>query len=121
MVNNDRIVPVTNTDLLTLYALVLALNLQAQDETLAVLQPEDVEGNFVADQEEIYFASQPVKKVEFEDSDGTLYFVAAYDFEGFTHNGAAVEMTGATVKPNASTLYYAEYDGSSVEVTQIGF
>ena len=39
MVNNDRIVPVTNTDLLTLYALVLALNLQAQDETLAVLQP----------------------------------------------------------------------------------
>ena len=121
MVNNDRIVPVTNTDLLTLYALILQLQLKAEDEDLVVLQPKDTVGNFVADEEAIYIASQPVKKAEFEDGNGRLYFVAAFDFEGFTYNGESVSTTGETVEPNASTLYCAECEGGSVEITKVGF
>ena len=117
MINSERIVPVMKTDLLTLYGTVL--NLIGTSYT--VLQSPDVEGNFVCTATGAAgnkLANQPVKTLDFADgtTSGTIYFIPAYDFEGFKIAGVAAEATGDVVTDGA-TLHKAVLADSAITVT----
>lgn len=77
MINKDRIVPITRTDLLSFFATIL----RATGEGLRAINvvdgvatiPEGATGNFLA--------TEPVKKIVGIAGDATVYFCPAYDFE----------------------------------------
>ena len=118
MINNDRIVPVTQTDLLSLYGLILKQD--SANAAMTVLQAGTVDGDFTVDSTGIKIANQPVKSVNFTAESGTLYFVAGYDYEGFKVNGVAVTVA-AEISADAKTLYKAVLASGAVTVTQVGF
>lgn len=97
MINKDRIVPITKTDLLTLYATILALG----GTTATILKADDVEGNFTLPTEAgTYIAAEPVKKFA-GTAAGTVYFVPAY--------GCEVE----DVDDEATDLYKIDSNGAT--------
>lgn len=118
MINNDRIVPVTRIDLLSLYGLII----KARGTSVNAINSNDVDGNFTQTANGTTFASQPVKSFDFGSSvtSATVYFVPAYDFKGFTKNGAAITETGAVDKDSA-TLYVATLASGAVTYTKAGF
>ena len=125
MINSDRIVPVTATDLITLYGLILKQD-TTNNSTLAALNALDVEGDFkVTSGSAPLLASQPVKSIDIDAtassvSAATIYFVPAYDYKGFTIDGVAITPTG-TVTADGSTLYKAVLATGAVTITKAGF
>lgn len=120
MINNDRIVPITAVDLITMYGLILAL---AADTAPTKLDAIDTAGNFEQDTNSAtVLCSEPVKNFGFgEDvTAGTVYFVPAYDFAGFTLNGVATTPTG-DVDPDGRTLYKAVLATNAITITKVGF
>lgn len=121
MVNNDRIVPVEKIDFLSLIGTVLAIHGTSYD----VLAAKDVEGTFEVTGSGAagnLLAAQPVKSLDFKSgvTSGTVYFVAAYDYEGFLVAGSAATMgEGATVKKDGITLYKAVLSSSTVTITAV--
>ena len=112
MINKNRIVPVTKTDLLTLYGTMLNSSL----DSLGVLKASDIEGNFDASEKTsgAFICDQPVKSLELPYGvvfDVSIWFTAAYDFEGITiHGGENVDDSGSPVAVNeivkdCATLY----------------
>lgn len=121
MINQDRIVPITAVDLITMYGLVLAL---AADTKPTALNATDTDGDFtVSDNSATLLASEPVKTLDFGDgvTAGTVYFVPAYDYSGFSINGAAATTEGVTVNPDGRTLYSATLADGAVTIAQVGF
>lgn len=118
MINTDRIVPITAVDLLSMYGLILLQD--SNNSSMAALQATTVDGQFSCGTG-VKLAAQPVKSCDFTGSTGTLYFVADYDYVGFTKSGAAVTMAGATVNPDGRTLYKAVLATGTVTITKIGF
>lgn len=122
MINKDRIVPVTKTDLLTLYGVILKQD--SNNSSLAKLESSDVEGDFAITSAGTYIADQPVKSVLFGSSvtSGTLFFVAAYDYEGFDKTGATLTVTEPTggVVVDGETLYKATISTNALTITQVG-
>lgn len=116
MINNDRIIPIQKMDLLTMFGTILNLASVEYD----ILESNDVEGNFTVTDGSIYLANQPVKSIDFADGviDATVYFIAAYDYVGFTIAGVATTPTG-TVQPDGVTLYMAELDSRAVTITAV--
>lgn len=114
MINTDRIVPVTKTDLLTLYSVMLAMT-----STAATKLSDGIPGEFTVSEAGTYIADQPVKTLNFTAASGTVYFVAAQDFAGITVNGAAVELE-TEPEADGATLYTAVLASGDVTVTQIG-
>ena len=119
MINNDRIVPVTKIDLLSLYATMLKI--AGQD--VAILEAANVDGDFVLQPalgaSGLYLANQPVKSIELgESTDCSIFFVAAYNYSGFTADGAAVEAEGVVI-PDDSTLYMAALSSGSITITNV--
>ena len=113
MINANRIVPVMKTDLISLYSVIL---MQASgNSSLAKLEADNVEGDFqIKTNSAVLIADQPVRSIDFDAtassvSAGTVYFVAAYDYEGFTIDGVAEEPADGSVdvEPDDSTLYKA--------------
>lgn len=125
MINSDRIVPVTATDLITLYGLILKQD-TTNNSTLAALNPLDVEGDFkVTSGSAPLLASQPAKSIDIDATASsvtaaTIYFVPAYDYKGFTIDGVAITPTG-TVTADGSTLYKAVLATGAVTITKAGF
>ena len=125
MINSDRIVPVTATDLITLYGLILKQD-TTNNSTLAALNPLDVEGDFkVTSGSAPLLASQPAKSIDIDATassvtSATIYFVPAYDYKGFTIDGVAITPTG-TVTADGSTLYKAVLATGTVTITKAGF
>ncbi len=122
MINKDRIVPVQKIDLLSLYGLIL----QQSNATLAAVDSATVEGDFeITAAATPLIADEPVKSVDFASdvSTATLYFVAAYDYAGFTINEAAVTPTVPEegILADGKTLYKAELASSAIEITKVGF
>lgn len=120
MINNDRIVPVTAIDLISLYGLIL----KAAGTTLTAINASTVDGQFeVESAANALIASEPVKSLDFASSlnSATVYFVPTYDYKGFTKNGAAVTEAGATVKADGRTLYSATLSTSTVTFAKVGF
>ena len=125
MINSDRIVPVTATDLITLYGLILKQD-TTNNSSLAALNALDVEGDFkITSGSAPLLASQPAKSIDIDATASsvtaaTIYFVPAYDYKGFTIDGVAITPTG-TVVADGSTLYKAVLATGAVTITKAGF
>jgi len=119
MINNDRIVPVTKTDLLTLYGNIMALAgttvAAVSAETPAVFKLTEGSGNLLAD--------EPVKSLDFGESvtSATVYFIPATDFEGFSIAGTAAVTAGVSVEPDGCTLYTAALSSGAITIAKVGF
>lgn len=119
MINTERITAVTNTDLLSLYGTILKIHGVSGITQLAATNP----GEFTqATNNLTVLCNEPVKTFDFAATAtaGTVYFIAAYDFKGFSVAGTAVETIGATVTNDASTLYTATLSGGDVTIAKIG-
>lgn len=123
MINTDRIVPVQATDLISLYAVILK-----QDTTnnsgltkLAATAP----GEFVqSTNSAVAIAAEPVTSLDFAAAAtaGTVYFVPALDFKGFSLAGTATDYTG-TINENGlgSDLYKVVLSTGTLTVSKVGF
>lgn len=126
MINTERIVPVTKTDLISLYSVVLA---QASGNSgLAKLASKDVEGNFqITSGSAPLIADQPVVSVDIDAttssvSAATLYFVAADNYAGFSIDGVAEEAAEGSVDVVADgSLYKAVLASGDITITKVGF
>lgn len=120
MINTKRIVPVTQVDLLTLYGNIMKL----AGTTVAAVeagQPGEFEvtgsgnaGNKIA--------NEPLKVLDFKSgvTAAVVYFIPAYDYEGFKVAGVAVVPTG-TIVADGRTLYTATLSGGGVTIAKVGF
>ena len=122
MINADRIVPVMATDLLSLYALIVKMS----GKTLTVQNASTTDGQFevtTGSASTYAFASEPVGTMDFASgvTAANIYFVPAFDYSGFTINGAAVTTSGDTVVPDGNTLYLAALASGGVTITKVGF
>ena len=120
MVNTERIVQVTTTDLLTLYSVILMQN--GDNSSMALAESSDVEGNFTISTTGVKLANQPVKKVNFTGASGTLYFVASFDYDGFYINGTFEEPQAgsAEVAKDRCSLYKAVLSSGDITITKVG-
>ena len=122
MINKDRIVPVTKTDLLTLYGIILKQD--SNNSSLAKLASSDVEGDFAIASAGTYIADQPLKSGVFGAAvtSGSIFFVAAYDYEGFTKTGATLTVSGPSggVVADGATLYKATISTNALTIAKVG-
>lgn len=118
MINKDRIVPVTATDLISLYSLIVG----SYGSPVEKLDPVDVNGTFeVSESNKTYMASQPVKKLNVAAGvQAIVYCVIDYGFEGAFVDGAKMTIDH---DPDADgcTLYDLELDDTDCLVTKHGF
>lgn len=119
MINNDRIVPVMATDLITLYGVILKMD--SNNSSLAKVNG-DAEGNFaVTSASTPLLASEPVKSCDFAAAvtSASLYFVPSYDFEGFSLAGVKTTASG-DVDKDGNTLYLATLATNAITITKVG-
>lgn len=122
MINANRIVPVQATDLITLYGLILKQD-TTNNSSLAAVQAATVEGDFaITAAATPLICAEPAKSIDFAAAvtSATIYFVPAYDYEGFTLAGVKTTPTG-TVTADGSTLYKAVLSTGTVTITKCGF
>lgn len=120
MINTDRIVPVTAVDLISLYGLILKVGSVA----VTALDAATENGQFsVTSASGPLLASEPVQSLDLATAvtSASIYFVAAYDFAGFSINGVAQTTTGATINPDGRTLYLATLADSTITISKVGF
>ena len=121
MINNDRIVPITAVDLLTMYGLVLSV---ALDSAPTALNAADTEGDFSqTTNSATVICSEPVKSLNFGASvtAATVYFVPAYDYSGFTKTGATLTKAGVDVVADGHSLYSATLSSGTLTFAKVGF
>lgn len=120
MINANRIVPVTVTDLITLYGTIMKLAGTTVTSTDAATT--NGEFNLTTGSGNI-LASEPVKKFTFGSSvtSAVIYFVPAYDYEGFVIGESAVTTAGTTVVPDGRTLYSATLSSGTITIAKVGF
>jgi len=118
MINDKRIVPVTKVDLLTLYGNIMKL----AGTTVAAVQASQPGVFVVSSGSGNVIAAEPIKSFDFASgvSSMTVYFVPAFDFEGFKVAGTAVEATGS-VDADGATLYTATLSSGAVTIAKVGF
>lgn len=118
MINNDRIVPVQKTDLLTLYGNILKI----ASVSVAVLASTGI-GEFEQDTNSAtVIANEPVKSLNFGSSvtAATVYFIPDADYQGFTKTGATLTVTG-DVDADGVTLYTATLSTNALTIAKVGF
>lgn len=123
MINDARIVPVTAIDLISMYGFVLAAAAAAASGTAPEkLAATDVAEFTVSTNSKTYIAAEPVKKLNFGSSitAGTIYFVPAFDFVGFTKDGATLTVSGDVVA-DGRTLYSATLSTNALTIAKVGF
>lgn len=124
MINTDRIVPVTAVDLISLYGLILKQD--SNNSGLVALDATNPgEFEVASSAGSLLIADEPVASLDFASgySAGTVYFVPAYDYVGFTINGTAVtpESDSDDVTADGRTLYKAVLGSGAITITQVGF
>lgn len=126
MINSDRIVPVTKTDLISLYGLILKQN--ASYGSLAKLASLDIEGNYqVKTNSAVVIADQPLVSCDIDAtassvSAATLFFVADNAYAGFSIDGVAVTPAdGSAAVVADGSLYMAVLATGAITITKIGF
>jgi hypothetical protein len=122
MINNDRIVSITKIDLISNYGLMLVLSLG--ESAPEKIDAKDVDGNFVqATNNKTVLCSEPVKTFDFASTAtaGTVYFVPALDYAGFTTNCSTPTVSGDTVAADGRSLYSATLSSGTVTFAKIGF
>ena len=114
MINNDRIVPITAIDLISMYSLVLDLKFTSGlSANMTKLNPTTDE-RIIADKQAMgYMVSEPVKGFDVKASAAALhyYFVPAYDYEGVFYNGEKITPTGDIVEADGRSLYFFSISG----------
>lgn len=121
MINNNRIVPITTIDLITMYGLILKLAASTAPEALEAI---DTAGDFAQDtNSKTVLCNEPVKSVTFGSSvtAATVYFVPAYDYKGFTKTGATLTEAGVDVDADGRTLYSATLSSGTLTFAKVGF
>ena len=123
MINKDRIVPVTKTDLISLYALIMSL----AGISFSKLDAQGADGVFdMTSGSGSILAAEPVKSFNFAESvsSATVYFVPGYDFAGFSVNGTAVtpamSPSSLKIEPDGASLYTAVLSGGDVTISKKG-
>lgn len=126
MINKDRIVPVMATDLISLYGVILLQD--SNNSGLAKLSADTIGEFQVKTNSAKLLAAEPVKKLDFDATTssvtaGTVYFVAAYDYEGFSIDGVAETPASGSVNVEADgcTLYKAVLASGDITITKVGF
>ena len=103
MINNDRIIPITKTDFLTLIATLA----NVFEEPFTILKGTS-DGVFAVTEapETQALCNQPVKRIDIASdvSTVTIGFVPAYDFEGIYYNGVALTLP-VEVQKDGISLY----------------
>lgn len=115
MINNDRIVPVTVTDLITLCGTIFKI----ANKNITPIDAISTDGRFeVNTAQKSYICTEPVKSIDFtgEAAQDLVYFVPSYDFEGFLQNGEITNDVTGKVVPDGKTLYLAN-GGASNNIT----
>lgn len=125
MVNTDRIVPITKIDYLSMIGTAMKL----AGTSFSVLAASDIEGTFTVTGTGAAgnkLANQPAKSIDFATgvTSGTVYFVAANDFDGITVAGSAATIADAgldldDIKPDAVTLYTATLGSGEVTIAAV--
>lgn len=121
MINNNRIVPITAVDLITMYGLILKL---AASTAPTALDATTTDGQFSqTTNSATVLASEPVATFDFATgvTAGTVYFVPAFNYSGFTLAGVATTTAGATVEADGRTLYSATLADGTVTIAKVGF
>ena len=118
MINQDRIVPITRVDLLTLYGNIMKL----AGTTVAAVEASAPGVFVVSSGSGNKIANEPVKSLEITaGTSATIYFVPALNYEGFTIAGTKVTTTGDDVDPDGATLYTATLSGgNAIAIAKIG-
>lgn len=123
MINTNRIVPITATDLITNYGVILAAATAAASGTAPTkLSAGNAAGTFAQSTNSAsVLCDEPVKTLTFGSSvtAATVYFVPAYDYKGFDKTGATLTVTG-TVDADGSTLYKATLSTNALTIAKIG-
>lgn len=124
MINTDRIVPVQAIDLISLYGLILLQD--SNNSSLAALDASNPgEFTVASTAGSLLLADEPVESLDFATgyTAGTVYFVPAFDYSGFSINGTAVTPAEGSddVNPDGRTLYKAVLATGAVTITQVGF
>lgn len=78
MINNDRIVPITRTDLLSFFAAIYNATVEGG---ITILPVSDGAVELPADANGAYLAAEPLKTLPEVEAGTALFFVPAYDFE----------------------------------------
>lgn len=117
MVNKDRIVPVQAIDLISLYATIL----KAAGTTVYLKGGATPEGDFVLGTVSgAVLANEPVRKFDLEEATSqVVYFVPAYDFDGFYADDSKYAIA-AEIDADGCTLYKATLADSAVTVVKVG-
>lgn len=124
MINTDRIVPVQATDLISLYGLILLQD--SNNSGLTALDASNIGEFQITSGSAPLIADEPAKVIDIDATASsvsacTVYFVPAYDYKGFTVDGAAVATAGATVNADGRTLYKATLSSSTITIAKVGF
>ena len=118
MINSNRVVSVTRTDLLSLYATILQIKGGLSLAKISATNPGEFvlstgSGNKIAD--------EPIKSLEFGSvTSMVVYFVPAFDFDGFYVSGTKKVLAGDDVDADSATLYTATLSGGTVTIAKIG-
>ena len=126
MINEDRIVPVTDTDLLSLYAKLLVV---ATSGAAVAVEPKaiaelEVNSTNLESATGVGLCTEPVKTLAIDDTvtDGAvIWFVPAYDFEYVSYDGAVVAEADDLERVDPSELYLVEIDSGAATVSKFGF
>ena len=121
MINTNRIVPVTRTDLLTLLGTMMKLAgtsvsaVEASAPGRFTVTGSGDAGNKIA--------NEPVKSLNIASgvTAAVIYFIADDDYEGFYINGVAEVTEGVDVDPDGVTLYSATLSSGDITIAKVGF
>ena len=122
MLNTDRIVPVMATDLISLYGVILKQD--SNNSSLVALDATNPAQFDVTTSATYVLADEPLAFCDFNSgvSSATVFFVPAYDYEGFTVNGtkATYGSGSAEVVADGNSLYKAVLATGEVTITKVG-
>lgn len=119
MINNNRIVPITTTDYLTMIGTVMKL----AGTSFAVAESSGI-GTFTVTASGSagnLLANEPVISLDFAEgtTGAVVYFVPDFNYKGFSIAGTAVTTAGATVDANGTTLYTATLSSGTVTIAKV--
>lgn len=115
MINTNQVVPVTATDLITLYSVIL------KAASVSVSKLTGAAGAYSVTANGTYLADAPVDTLDFAATAtaATVYFVPGYDFTAIKIAGTAQTFV-TPPDPDGRTLYSAALSSGSVTLTKIG-
>ena len=119
MINTDRIVPVTATDLLTLYKTIVDVGTGTATTAIAA---SDTDGDFnITALTGTGFLAEPAQSITIASTvtSGSFYFVPAYNYSGIVIGTATITPTGATLVPDGRTLYKATITSGAIALAQV--